>query len=322
MDESIYTSIARKLSGEGTTADNAAIEKWLAEGPANEDIYKKLKAAWSNTDNIFETAMFDSSKAWEKVATKIQSTPLQQPRSVIFPAWAKYAVAAAAVLLIGFFVFRLQGNDMITVTASAENQIVTLPDNSKITLRKGSALHYPKHFEEKQRNVSLEGEAFFEVARNEQSPFVIDAQSASVKVLGTSFNVKCNKQTASVVVRTGKVQMKSNANDEYLILTPGEKGSLKNGSLTEETVSAANYLYWQTGVMDFNNVPFKSVVQQLDEITDSNIMLSKNMPVDVQLQAVNISFHNQSVEEILNDICLITQTSWLKNDSAYIINVK
>ena len=322
MDELIYTSIARQLSGEASPADNAAIEKWLAEDAANTATYNKLKAAWTNADKIFETPAFNTAQAWDKIAARMQQAPAQKSRSIAFPAWAKYSIAAAAVILIGFFVFRLQGDSMVTIAANTDNQIVTLPDNSKITLRKGSVLHYPKHFASNERNVALEGEAFFEVFHNENAPFTIDAQSASVRVLGTSFNVKCTKQAASVVVRTGKVQMTNQTNNAYLILTPGEKGSLKNGSLTEENVSIDNYLYWQTGVMAFNNTPLKNVVLQLNEITDSNIVLNANLPADMQAQLVNISFHSQTVEEMLNDICLITQTSWHKTDGAYVINAK
>jgi ferric-dicitrate binding protein FerR (iron transport regulator) len=211
----------------------------------------------------------------------------------------------------------------MTIAANKDNQVVTLPDNSKITLRKGSILHYPKQFAAAERNVKLEGEAFFEVARNEKSPFIIDAQAASVKVLGTSFIVKCNEAAASVVVKTGKVQMTDQTNkNAYLILTPGEKGSLKNGALTEENVPVDNYMYWQTGIMQFSNTPLKNVVQQLNEITDSSIVVNTSVPQEVQAQLINISFHHQTVEEMLNDICLITLTGWHKTGNTYIINAK
>ncbi|RYE22870.1 MAG: DUF4974 domain-containing protein [Sphingobacteriales bacterium] len=322
MDELIYTSIARQLSGEATAADNAAIQQWLAEDEANAGAYEKLRSAWENAAKLFETTSFDTASAWNKVSARMQQAPEQKTRTFALPAWTKYSIAAAAVAILGLFIWRAQDNGMVTITASVDNQVVTLADNSKITMRKGSVLHYPKHFEEKQRNVSLEGEAFFDVAHNEQSPFLIDAQSATVKVLGTSFDVKCNSNAASVVVRTGKVQMTSIGNNEYVILTPGEKGSLKNGKLTEQNVSVNNYMYWQTGKMEFSNIALKDVVAQLSEITDSNITLNGNLPADMQAQLVNISFHRQSVEEMLNDICLITQTSWYKSDSAYVINVK
>jgi Fe2+-dicitrate sensor, membrane component len=320
MQDLIYINIAKQLNGEATEAEQQQVEAWLAESPDNVSVYNDLKAAWQASDELFDTPAFNSNTAWANVASRIQVDAAPKKRSIALPAWAKYTLAAAAILLVGLFVVKQNGNDTITIAANEGNMEITLPDNSHITLKKGSVLQYPEKFEATQRKVALQGEAFFEVARNEKSPFIINAQSAEVKVLGTSFNVKCDKEKASVVVRTGKVQM--SVAKASVILTPGEKGSLVNGRLSEENVSIDNYMYWRTGTLNFSNTQLSSVISELSELKDTTIMFDSAFTEAQKAQLISISFHNQSLDEMMADIGLITQSQWLKKDSVFILSNK
>jgi ferric-dicitrate binding protein FerR (iron transport regulator) len=170
--------------------------------------------------------------------------------------------------------------------------------------------------------VKLEGEAFFEVARNEQSPFIIDAQSADVKVLGTSFNVNCTKQQASVVVKTGKVQMTAHSQDASVILTPGEKGLLQNDQLSEEIVQPDNYLYWKTGILNFANQPLAEIVKEIRAISNIGIAFNENMSPTMQQQLISISFRQQSPEDMLTDLCLVAGCQLTRTENGYLISAK
>ena len=322
MDEQVYNKIAKKFSGEASEAELKMLQDWLTIDPDNKTSYEDLKALWDSSDEILHAPSFNTSDAWERVSGKLQ---LDKPpkKTIIFRPWTRYSIAAAAVLLIGVFLINnFPRNKTVTVAAVDNNVEILLPDNSHIVLRKGSILHYPKAFKGDERKVALKGEAFFEVTRNERQPFVIDAQTALVQVLGTSFDVKCNEAEASVVVKTGKVQMSDTRKKALVILTPGEKGLLRNGALTEQLVKTDNLLYWQTGILSFTGAALSDIVSELSELKDTAIAFDPNMPEEQSTQLINITFSNQSLEEMLTDLCLVARCQWSKRDNIYHVSGK
>ncbi|MCD6062139.1 MAG: hypothetical protein K0R82_50 [Flavipsychrobacter sp.] len=322
MDEQVYINIAKGISGEANEAELKQLKEWLSADPQNQAEYEQLKTAWRQSDVALTMPAFNADDAWEKISGKLQ---LDQPgkRSIIFTPWVRYSLAAAAVLLIGVFLIgRFQDDATITIAAADKNMDIQLPDNSHVLLRKGSSLSYPKAFSGQVRKVELEGEAFFEVTRNEQKPFIIDAQSATVRVLGTSFDVKCSKERATVVVKTGKVQMSDSKKSSSVILTPGEKGILMGGRLVEQAARIDNMLYWQTGTLRYVETPLTEIIDELSQVKDTLVVLDPNMPEEQKRQLINITFSGQSLEAILTDLCLVSQCQWSKNSEGYRVSSK
>lgn len=326
MSDQIYITIAKALNGEATDAEKKELREWLNADESHAAEYKEMQQIWSQSDTILQSQpTFNATTAWDRIAAKTIDIPAPsaERKTISFPAWAKLGLAAAAALLIGLFIFRQPaGTEMMTAYAENGNLEVILPDNSHITLRKGSKLEYPKAFASNQRNVELEGEAFFEVTRNEKKPFIIDAQSATVQVLGTSFNVKADENTATVVVATGKVKMSMNSDKaQALILTPGEKGSLRGGALKEELVNINNYLFWKTGILKIEDQPLSEVARDLADINNAEIRL--NMPDQLKQAPVTTTFNSQQpLEEMLTELCLITNCRWTKEGNTYTISPK
>jgi len=325
MDERIYMIIAKELAGEADEADRRELEAWLSSAEENRDAYAEMKAMWQTADEVMDNTGFDTGAAWGKVAAKIHAAPAPaKGRTVAMPVWVKYAAGVAAIVLLGVLVWKpLSGDGMVAVLADNGNMEVALPDGSHITLREGSRLSYPERFDAAERDVKLEGEAFFEVARNERQPFVIDAGAAQVKVLGTSFNVSCSENAAEVTVATGKVQMTAERKkDAFVILTPGEKGILQHDELAETTVDDDNYLYWKTGVLNFENKPLQYIVAELGKMQKKEITLDASMPEAVKLQVITISFTRQPLEEMLTELCLVAKCRWAKHGNGYIISAQ
>jgi len=177
-----------------------------------------------------------------------------------------------------YFGFRNKITEVYTEIISTPKQVINeyaLPDGSFVTLNSNSKLVYPKHFKGNTREVTIYGEAFFDVKPNPEKPFIINAGNARVKVVGTSFNVSAypETETVEVVVKTGKVQVTnknaealSDANQVFLI--PGEKGTLFNKSsiLEKSQNSNLNYLAWKTRDFIFNDMPLNEVFQCLAKI--------------------------------------------------------
>ncbi|HEY1030621.1 MAG TPA: FecR domain-containing protein [Flavipsychrobacter sp.] len=324
MNEQIDIIIAKKLSGEATAAEMRELEAWLAADARHKAEYEQIMKLWQSED-LFSAQNFDTAAAWQKMAGKTITTATpERQKTVKFPLWGKYLVAAAAILLAGIFIIKpFSQTAMVEIAATNDNIDLVLPDSSHITLRKGSKITYPEVFAAHQRNVSLDGEAYFQVARDESKPFVIDAGAASVKVLGTSFDVVCDETTASVKVTSGKVQMTSAKNKQtYVILTKGEQGDLKADKLTEAPITDSNFLFWKNKELVYDNQPFGKIIEDLSVVYNASISIDLSMVPQVAEQQITISFNNQSLEEALDELCLVAHCQWQQKGNQYVIMAK
>jgi ferric-dicitrate binding protein FerR (iron transport regulator) len=235
----------------------------------------------------------------------------------------RYSTAVAAILVIAFLVWNPFGSSDIRVAASDRNMQVVLPDQSVIMLRKGSSMSYPKAFAANERRVSLKGEAFFEVTHNEQQPFVVDAQSVSVKVLGTSFDVLCNAQTADVSVATGKVQVASKTEgSKAVILTPGNKVHYEHGELAPAVMNGFEAA-WKKDTLHFNGTPLAMVLSAISGAKDTVVRADVSLTALQLQQAITVSLPlSQPLEDMLTEICLITHCRWERRGSSYVIRTK
>lgn len=203
---------------------------------------------------------------------------VQRPRRRIMP-WVYGAVAAAAVVL-GVFMFLGEDVKPVEMRAFAQSMICILPDGTEITLAPGSMLSYE---EKSPRNVSLEGKAFFDVARDEAIPFEISLDGAFVKVLGTEFLVDASQPVKEVYVTDGRVFFARTSDSEGVTLTKDMMATLSEYDSVPVIAEKpdANVLAWQRGTFIFDNTPLRDVLKTLSEYykvsfaaTDLNKQLS------------------------------------------------
>jgi len=323
MDDKIYITIARVLQGEASEGEIAEVNDWVKADEKNAGIYAELKQLWAEADFLNNTVHFDTDKAWGKVSERLSlqdgGITEKKPTIIVFPKWIKYSSAFAALLLLGFFLFNPFQSQNVQVLADAGNKRVTLPDGSIVSLKAGSKLSYPEEFKENQRSVSLEGEAFFEVTRSPQQPFVVEANPVEVTVLGTTFGVKTGSGTASVTVSSGKVQVATTGKEvSQLILTPGKSAAYRNNQLSEIETHGDEF-FWMDKTLSFQDQPLKEVLSAIAAATDTPIEMAPGMTSEQQHQLVTISFRNQTVEDMLTELCLITSCKWEKKNNRYIV---
>ncbi|MBS1934461.1 MAG: FecR family protein [Bacteroidetes bacterium] len=189
------------------------------------------------------------SHGWQYLAEKLnaQSSPVDGSDIVPKEGLLRKIVhvismpAAASVLLVlmagGFFFYtkyiskNKQGNDKVASTHNGATSKLILADGTLVWLNAGSKLIYPEKFSGTQREVTLQGEGFFEVVRNEKMPFLVHAGKITVKVLGTKFNVKAYNEDPDIetTLISGKVQvMLDNDPEKEIILYPHEKLTVTN----------------------------------------------------------------------------------------------
>jgi ferric-dicitrate binding protein FerR (iron transport regulator) len=225
----------------------------------------------------------------------------------LFPRRAAIGVAAALIVLLGLW--WLAGSNFNTITVYADTAVkeVRLQDGSEVFLRKGATLKYPARFDEKSREVSLTGEAFFEVTHDAAKPFRIQAAQAAVEVVGTSFSVNANNDKVELIVKTGRVKFgAANKNAEIIFVSAGERALFAQNSLHKELNHDDNFNAWQSKQLVFSNTPLPEVARMLSDYYNVNITFKKQDAAQLAAAKVTARFNNQTLSSVLEEISLVT----------------
>lgn len=283
--------IEKYLSGEITAEES---EKLLHLVNTNEEKQKYFSDACQSWYSL-QDSKFNANKAFES----FQKTT--KPKAKIIPLWKKIsAVAAVAILAIGCFsIFNKAQINTVTV---ANNEIavkkVALPDGSAIFLQHGSSVTYPEEFEKENRTVSITGNVFCDIARDESAPFSVLNKELTIKVLGTSFQVNTS-DSVYVVVESGRVQV--SANDQSVVIEKGERADLRNNQLIASQNEDINYMSWITGALQFRNTNLHQVYSDLSRHYNCEFLFSKNC-TDIDSFNLTGSYEALSLEEVLQTI--------------------
>jgi len=298
--------LAKYLCNEVSPVEKLEVEAWLEQSVENREELEQNRKMLATVDAFYKAKNYDSVAAWNKVKTKIQSPQrsviqLKNPGKEVFAHFYKYAAILIVAVLLGsaafYFGFRKNESIQLTEVTSLEKQVInefTLPDGSVVSLNSNSKLVFPKEFLGNTREVTIYGEAFFNVKPDASKPFIINAGNAQVKVVGTSFNVLAypETETVEVVVATGKVQVSgkntgaTNANS-LILLVPGEKGTFfkTNSSVKKSENNNLNFIAWKTHDFVFNDTPLNEVFQCLQKTYNVNIEVTDPVLNNLKLNA-------------------------------------
>jgi len=300
------------INGELNKDKTAEVKTWLNTSEKNREQFEKLEQTWQLSGQLKNKPVaVNVDKAWDNVFAKIDSKTKvieleTQPKSKFN---IKIILSIAAMLALVFTVYKLKTTThKESIYLVADNSITaeTLSDGSTITINENTSLSYPKEFASNERRVELKGEAFFEIKRNENKPFIIDLPHQQfVKVLGTSFNINAydNDSLTTVFVSSGKVEFGND--NETIILVKGETGVINNitqhAYKKQDNFSKIKQRYWQTQLLEFNGDKLVDIVELLNNIFDSQIILACE---NTEQLAITTTFKNQNLTSILEVIAV------------------
>lgn len=322
MNSFDYDLIAKVLSGEATAQEAARLQESCAADPALQKAFEDAQVVWALTETAMPRFTVDKAAAWEKIQARISAnSPLEFPemlpktRRFALPVWTRWAAAAVVAALGTTLLLQQLPEKNQTILATQNRQQVTLPDGSTVTLRKDARLQYAASFKEKgARHVSLHGEAFFEVAKDAQHPFTIDAENLQVTVVGTSFLVNTGAQ--EVAVRSGKVKVAQAQSQQEVLLTAGESSKVNAGSFQKETADSNDY-FLKTGRLVFQAQPFEEIIRDISRILEVPVQVDASIPLSGRTQAVTYASTVASAELALTDLCRLTGYQWRKEGGGY-----
>ena len=328
-----YEWIAKYLSGELSDKEKILFEQWLQEDAQHQQLLKDTRAVWEESTTYEDTILVDENTAWNKFEGKMAwentSTEENEVSDILskdeakvlklFPYKRIIQVAAMLLLVAGAFLWMTRTteavNDWIMVQAMDNStEKVELPDGSTVWLNENSQLAYAANFSNN-RQLTLKGEAFFEVERDAAHPLSIESGQTITTVLGTSFNIRAypSESAVEVSVSSGKVSFAETiSNTKPLILEKDQTGVLDKGAwkLRKETAVQANRLAWRTKKLTFQDTKMLEVARDMEryfgiKMSNANPLLNncrftgefKEPQLNDVLQAVEFALDIESIQE-------------------------
>lgn len=295
-EKEIKSLMTKYLNGTITAQEEKLLEKYEASL-----ILKNEQRVFKNESHAQQLGQ----KLFKKIH-KNKTKKLRKP-------WLGIAASIAIVMGIGSLVYYGVAKHeqvsrpvaQITKTTEWGKRIdFTLSDGTEITLNSGSTITFPETFEGHKREVSLIGEAFFEVAKNVNKPFIIKSGDLQTTVLGTSFNINAypNSDNIAVTVATGKVQIGTKS--KIVFLNPNEQGVFyKNlNRISKKGVNTESVINWQKGILKFDDITIKESLVILERWYGVNFIYDDNQYLDCYISAV---FDNESLSNVLESIAYV-----------------
>jgi transmembrane sensor len=325
-------------TGNATPAEQQVVEQWYAL--LGEEPRALSPQEWINLE----------SRLWRKIGQDSElEMPLPVQNSFARKLYTWLAIAASVMLVLGTgYYFTQNVNSTGEITGVSELQLklientegkvmaVALEDGSKVFLNPGAELRFPEHFSPHKREVSLNGEAFFEVSENSNSPFFVNAGQITTKVLGTSFRVKAPRsgEKVEVSVRTGKVSVYESAKEESsqsskngsgVILNPNhqvtflKRDKLFLTKLVENPVALPKRDQQVQYSFDYNDVPLSKVLSEIEDTYSIDLEVERKSLGDCPLTA-NIS--KKGLYQQLDLICAVIQGTYEVKATTILISGK
>lgn len=197
------------------------------------------------------------------------------------------AMASAAAVLIVLLCANLY---LLSQTVESVMQTVNVPpgqrvelilgDGTKVWLNAGSTFNFPSNFSGNSREVVLDGEAYFDVKKEEKRSFIVKTSGYAIRALGTTFNVTAYRRSDGfeVSLLTGSVEISPAGKDEKVVLEPSERVYLENSRLVKSPIVQYNNFLWKEGIIFFDNEPFEKMMAKLELYFDVRIIIG-NTPV-------------------------------------------
>ncbi len=292
-----------RLRGQQAPAEEKELADWISMSESNAALFERLTDEDKLDEHLDFLYRLDEEEAWKRVWER--ACNLGGGRThVIEPVRSRSGVLAAAIfifllILAGGYYFvasnnlerKMQGRSLVKIpgkmmrmldtgrplalqdtirTMNGQRREWQLEDGTTVWLNNHSMLCLPRHFSSMQREVRLEGEAFFEVKKDRARPFRVNVDGETIEVLGTSFNVRAYPGTGQHITTLlqGSLRVKDSLHEALLM--PGEQATAREGMALRKrrAPDLAQVLAWKRGYLKFNDAPLADVLQDVERWFD------------------------------------------------------
>lgn len=256
----------------------------------------------------------DTDAAWNKLHDRLSQDRLldnvkpKTPTMRWQASW-KWVAAAFLALCVGttllIYVIHREDNAKLLTVQNNETESVlvkTLDDGSTVYLASNAMLHYPLHFSGQKREVSLSGNAMFDIARNPKKPFVIETKNIQVEVLGTAFDMETTSEgNFRLSVLRGTVKVSDKVNGDVVLVKAGERVTMQGNHFYKTANPDLSLFSRYTSNMRFKDEPLESIIRVINQTTAQPVVLRGEA---IKQDRLNVRFYNNNVESMTHIISI------------------
>lgn len=303
--EKFQSLVDKYLSGHTTAEEDAALRSCLESEDVSRAFDEYAFEKWQNAGSEMPKGVKDEIR--RKLLTEIKS-----PKRVHRLRFLKYMAGAACIaiaLVAGFLAgkgVRVEESVFECIAANGQKSTVALPDGTKVMLNSGSSLRYSSSYNLHNRDIELNGEAYFEVARKENIPFIVSAKQMTVEALGTKFNVRAYNSEPEIVATLVEGCVRASAGGKEMIMHPAEEISFdkKSGEMKKYAAPNKGHLIpWRDNELYFNGKTLREIGVILERMYNVNVFFEDDSIMEYSYTGL---VRNSSLNNVLD---LITATS-------------
>lgn len=203
-------------------------------------------------------------------------------------------------------------------TPAGQRMKVTLEDGTTVQLNAGTALEYPAVFAGGKRRVKLSGEAIFEVAQDEDRPFIVETFASEVEVLGTKFSIEADEEHGRfrAMLLEGSVQVRSRVDPMQTIwMQPKDRVELIGGKLCKSRVEDFRELCWTEGIIHIRKMPFDELMQRLERTYNVQIVIDRPTLPEIEVKSGKIRI-SEGIEYALHILQKVSDFSYTYDEES------
>lgn len=297
--------IVKWLTQSLDAGEEVMLRKWVEEDPDHKAYFDSFLSTWEKSKGVKLFREICARDDWQKVKQRMTFCKQnKKERRVMFNAFRRIAAVLILAFIVGASVVSYYNVPGLGYLASFDTNFqkdsLVLPDKSQVILNENSKLIFQKNLAGKRREVRLAGEGYFKVAKNPERPFVVQAGSAKVEVLGTEFDLETSECGNRVRIYVVEGRVRFSSDNQEVILVKGDTGILEGGNLVKGKIENEHFQSWRSGVLKFENAGLDEIVSALDdhfiEIHSVNNR-SKRSAIKV-----TTSFNQQPLEEVIEEL--------------------
>lgn len=305
--------IYKKLTGEISPEENIEFDKWLAESDENELLFRRMKDVWH--DGPFTPRIKGQENTYKIITGKIKDSRAYSQdgkvREIQRRSYPWYRIAVIIILfatVLSVFYLNQSSDEHQQASSSAittksnpagQKTRINLPDGSICWLNSESEIQYQENFSDSARDIYLKGEAYFEVAKNEQKPFRVHTASMTVRAIGTVFNINSfpGGSVETVTLAEGRIAVEFE-NASYPEVMPGE--AVEFNTQTKQSVKLQvdvdRHTCWKDGELVFDEDNLSGIILKMERWYGVEITVHGEIPKDLRFKG---RFKNQLLENVL-----------------------
>lgn len=322
------------LSGTLAGEDRTLLERWIQEDQEHRDLIKEISGIWQASSFLKNKPEFDANEAW---GTVLQAISVKKKTPLFSIVRLKPLLRIAAMLILAFSLGLISKTywekdtsdvTMLVEMATPDNSkaYVTLPDSTRIWLNAGSNVRYSRTYGVSERDIQLEGEAYFVVAKNKELPFIVHTSGITVQALGTMFNVRAYPADNKVetALEEGSVLLTARSGDgeevTSVTLIPNQIASFLKGdnAFTVENAPSAQYTVWKESRWTIRKEPLDSFFKMLE----SRYRVTLTYPANkLQQHTFSGTIVDETLEEVLDMVKLTSPIDYFINNGQVVIKI-